>query len=134
MPSKKASPKAAVLDHRPVNWAGSAKDDISAFALPVKREIGFKLRKLQESEFDEDIVPLSGNDQFKKGKLVEIKADYNTDTYRAVVAIKFIEGIYVLHAFKKKSTSGKAIPKPDLKTIEKRLKAVMLQRQKEGLP
>jgi len=36
--------------------------------------------------------------------------------------VKFLELIYVLHAFQKKSKKGIATPKPDLDLIKRRLK------------
>ena len=51
----------------------------------------------------------------------EITSDYQTDTYRAVYAVKLGEKIYVLHTFQKKSKRGIATPKKELDTIRKRL-------------
>lgn len=43
-------------------------------------------------------------------------------TYRAVYTVKFSTGIYVLHAFQKKSKKGIATPKQEIDLIQKRLK------------
>lgn len=53
-------------------------------------------------------------------KLVE---DFDRDTYRAAYTVSFPQAVYVLHVFKKKSTSGIATPKPDKDIIRARLKA-----------
>jgi len=53
---------------------------------------------------------------------MEIVADHQTDTYRAVYTVKFGELLYVLHAFQKKSKRGIATPKLDLDLVRKRLK------------
>lgn len=53
-------------------------------------------------------------------KLVE---DYDGDTYRAAYTAAFTHAVYVLHVFKKKSTSGIGTPGPDKELIRTRLKA-----------
>ena len=63
--------------------------------------------------------PLTG---FDGASVLEITEDYNSDTYRAVYTVKFQEGVYVLHAFQKKSKKGIATPKSHLQLIEQRLK------------
>ncbi len=59
---------------------------------------------------------------FGGASVVEVREDFQTDTYRAVYTVKFEEAIYVLHCFQKKAKTGIATPKPDLKLIESRLK------------
>jgi phage-related protein len=54
----------------------------------------------------------------------EFKAESGKDTYRLVYLVKLRAGIFVLHAFMKKSKSGRAIPKEIKRTISARLKAV----------
>jgi phage-related protein len=39
-----------------------------------------------------------------------------------VYTVRFRHAVYVLHAFKKKSKSGKATPRNDIAMIERRLK------------
>ena len=50
--------------------------------------------------------------------------DDDGDTYRAVYTAHFEDVVYVLHCFKKKSTSGRGLPKRDKETIELRLAEV----------
>ena len=52
-------------------------------------------------------------------KLVE---DDDGDTYRAAYTVSFGPAVYVLHVFKKKSTSGIRTPRPDLELIRARLR------------
>ena len=54
--------------------------------------------------------------------IFEIRADYRTDTYRAVYAVKIGERIYVLHCFQKKSRRGIKTPKRDIDLIKRRLR------------
>ncbi|MGI8689786.1 MAG: type II toxin-antitoxin system RelE/ParE family toxin [Thermomicrobiales bacterium] len=46
---------------------------------------------------------------------------YAGDAYRCVVAARLHHRIYVLHAFKKKSTRGIQTPLPDIALIRRRL-------------
>ncbi len=55
----------------------------------------------------------------------ELVEDHRSDTFRAVYTVRLGDAVYVLHAFQKKSKSGIATPRPDVKLIEKRLKAVL---------
>jgi phage-related protein len=60
----------------------------------------------------------------------EIVKRYDTDTYRAVYAVKIGEKIYVLHAFQKKSKHGIKTPQADVDLIKQRYKdAVAREKQ-----
>jgi phage-related protein len=48
--------------------------------------------------------------------------DLQGDTYRAVYTVRFIEAVYVLHVFQKKSTHGIATPRQEIELIRERLK------------
>jgi phage-related protein len=52
----------------------------------------------------------------------EIVKRYDTDTYRAVYAVKIGETVYVLHAFQKKSKRGIKTPQADVDLIKQRYK------------
>ena len=53
-------------------------------------------------------------------------------TYRTVYTVQFEEIVYVLHAFQKKSKTGKKTPKQDMDLVETRIKWVQ-QKYKEWL-
>lgn len=91
---------------RPLHWMGSTKKDVLAFPEDVKRVMGFCLNKLQEGEFDKRIERMSG-DKLKKANAVEIRDNFEGDTFRTMAAIKFSEAIYVLHVFKKNPTRAR---------------------------
>jgi phage-related protein len=59
---------------------------------------------------------------FGGASVLEIVADFKSDTFRAVYTVKFEGRVYVLHCFQKKSTQGSKTPKLHLDQIEKRLK------------
>jgi phage-related protein len=83
----------------------------------VRRTFGQALRMAQNGLRHPDTKRLAG---FKPA-LVEILEDDDGDTYRAVYTAHFGDLIYVLHCFKKKSTTGVNLPKADKLTIESRL-------------
>ena len=55
----------------------------------------------------------------------EIRADYRTDTYRAVYAVKIGERVYILHCFQKKSRRGIKTSKRDVALIRRRLRLAL---------
>jgi phage-related protein len=85
----------------------------------VRRDIGAALDAAQLGETDPSARPLKG---FGGARIVEIRAVFRTDAYRAVYTVQFADAIYVLHAFQKKSTRGVATPKREIEVIEARLR------------
>ena len=69
---------------------------------------------------------LTGADLSEKGfprEILKLVERHDGETYRAAFAVTFEECVYLLHVFQKKSASGKATPRPDLRTILARWKA-----------
>jgi phage-related protein len=103
---------------RPVIWIGSSRRDLRGFPREVRRELGQALYTAQQGETDPSAKPLRG---FGGGSVLEIVADQEGGTWRAVYAVRYREAIYVLHAFQKKSKRGIATPKKDIDLIRRRL-------------
>ena len=59
-------------------------------------------------EKHKDAKPLKGH---KGGGVLEVVDDYDGNTYRAVYTIKFEGYVYALHAFQKKSKTGRETSK-----------------------
>ena len=124
-----------VVAERPVVWVGSSRRDLREFprrifADQVRREIGRALYAAQEGETDPATKPMRG---FGGSSVVEIIAHHRGDTWRTVYTVRFAEGIYVLHAFQKKSKSGIATPKRDMELIRQRLaEAERLHRERQN--
>jgi phage-related protein len=104
---------------KPVHWIGGSRSDLRRFPEEVTREIGYALWFAQMGDKHPSAKPLKG---FKGAGVLEIVEDYSGDTYRAVYTVRFVKAIYVLHAFKKKSTRGIKTPKHEIELIEARLK------------
>lgn len=108
------------IELKPIIWIGSSLDDLKKLPIPVQRDVGFSLHQVQEGKMPHNAKPLKG---IESGVL-EIISDFNTNTYRAVYAIKFGDNVYVLHVFQKKSKKGIETPKKEIDLIKQRLFAV----------
>jgi len=53
---------------------------------------------------------------------VEVIQDYGGDTFRAVYTLRYAGAVYVLHAFQKKSKSGRETPRREMELIQQRLR------------
>jgi phage-related protein len=95
----------------------------------VKRQIGFALWQAQIGMKAPSAKPLGGNKEFKGGKVHEIVAEGDGDTYRTVYTIEFEEAIYVVDAFQKKSKRGIATPQKDIDRVVARIKALRRERE-----
>jgi phage-related protein len=103
---------------RPLIWLGSSRRNMRRFPREVRRDIGFALYAAQQGETDPAAKPMKG---FGGGSVLEIITDYDGDTWRAVYTVRYVEAVYVLHTFQKKSKSGIATPKKELDLIRHRL-------------
>jgi phage-related protein len=109
----------ALPDEKPLFWVGSSKSELLAFPEPVKDEIGLCLSVAQFGGKHPNAKPWKGEGP----GVMEIVADFRGDTYRVVYAVKFVHAVYVLHAFQKKSSTGRKTAQTDVELISRRLKA-----------
>lgn len=119
------------MDDKQVAWIGSSRRDLLDMPDDVRKTFGYALGLAQNGLRYDDAKTLS---QFKPG-VVEILEDDDGDTYRAVYTARYDDVVYVLHCFKKKSTSGIGLPKRDKATIEARLaevKAIEMGKKKQA--
>jgi phage-related protein len=104
---------------KPLKWIGTSKDDLIAFPAPARREAGYALYLAQIGMKAIKAKPLKG---FGGAGVLEVIADHDGNTYRAVYTVKFSDIVFVLHAFQKKAKKGIATPKADLDVVKQRLK------------
>ena len=107
------------LEPKQLVWVGSSRRDLREFPPAVRRIFGVALYAAQLGETPPDAKPLKG---FGGAGVLELIEDHRGDTYRAVYTVRFATGVYVLHAFQKKSKRGIAAPKQEIRLIEDRLK------------
>ncbi|MGI8856335.1 MAG: type II toxin-antitoxin system RelE/ParE family toxin [Thermomicrobiales bacterium] len=117
---------------RPIHWVGSSKDDLRAFPDDVQDVMGYALELAQRGTKHPDAKPLKG---FGGASVLEIIDDYDGDTYRTMYTVRLRSGIYVLHAFQKKSKRGSEMSRHESDLIRARLRAAVEQdalRTKKG--
>src|SRR3954447_18534390 len=93
------------VTRKPIEWLGDSKEVLSAFPHEVKQSMGHALHLAQIGVRAIHAKPMQGFDGAGVLKIVE---DNDGNTYRAVYTVKFREIVFVLHAFQKKSTKGRA--------------------------
>ncbi len=105
---------------KPLIWIGSAKKDLIALPVPVRKFFGHALHFAQVGEQHESAKVLKG---FGSAGVLELVEDDAGGTYRSVYTVRFAEAVFVLHCFQKKSKRGIATPKKELDIIRTRLRA-----------
>lgn len=107
------------IRERPVHWMGSSKDDLREMSDEVQDMVGRALQKVQWGGKPK-------NSNFWRGVgsgVLEIKVDYDGDTYRCVYAVRYADAVYVLHVFQKKSATGIKTTARDISMVKSRLAA-----------
>ena len=91
--------------------------------------MGYALYVAQRGGKHRDAKPLTG---FGGAGVVEVVKDFRGDTFRAVYTARYAGGVYVLHAFQKKSKTGSDTPKRELEMVRRRLReAEQIARERE---
>jgi phage-related protein len=85
----------------------------------VRTKIGYALWVAQEGGKHPNVKPFRG---FGGAGVLEVIADFDSDTYCAIYTVRFRETVYVLHVFKKKSKSGVSSPRAEIELVRARLK------------
>jgi phage-related protein len=101
---------------RLVVWMGDSKKNLMGFPIGVQKLMGDELQFLQFGGMPKDAKPFKG----VGSGVFEIAIRYDTDAYRAVVAVQIGKKVYVLHVFQKKSKRGIATPKQEIDLIKQR--------------
>ena len=57
---------------------------------------------------------------FGSAGVLEVVKGFHGDAFRAVYTLRYAGTVYVLHAFQKKSKSGRETPRRDLELIRRR--------------
>lgn len=104
---------------KPLEWIGNTCRVVQGFAKPIRQVVGQALYAAQMGDTHIDTKPLKG---FGGAAVVEIIADYDGDTFRAVYTVKFRGVVYALHAFQKKSKKGIKTPQKEIDLITQRFK------------
>jgi phage-related protein len=92
-------------------------NDVNGFPTRVKSLVGYALHLAQLGDLSEKAKPLKG----LGAGVLEVIADHDGDTYRAVYTVRLASGVYVLHCFQKKGTHAIRTPRRDIALIKRRL-------------
>ena len=111
-------------------WMGSTREDLKKFPEKVQEEMGHGLYLAQMSDRHNHAKTLSG---LGNAKVIELRENDRSGTYRIVYTIEMAECIFVLHTFQKKSKSGITTPKQEIDLVKRRLKeAEILYKELKG--
>ena len=88
-----------MTDPKPVEFRGSALDDLRAFPSAAKREAGHQLDQVQHGLEPDDWKPMSTVGQGVK----EIRIRDAAGAFRVIYVAKLADAVYVLHCFQKKT-------------------------------
>ena len=106
---------------------GDSRRNIREFPSDVQKTVGYALQLVQAGETPLQAKPFKG----VGSGVYEIVKRYDTDTYRAVYAVKIGEKVYVLHAFQKKSKQGIKTPQADVDLIKQRYKDAVAREEEK---
>jgi len=104
-------------------WLGSSRSDIRTFPVRARRAAGFQLLRIQQG-----LEPIDWKPMASVGAGVrEIRVQVGT-AHRVFYVARFSEGVYVLHAFEKRS---RKTAKRDIELARERYKELLERRRKE---
>jgi phage-related protein len=84
---------------KPIEFRGSALDDLRALPFTARREAGHQLDQVQNGHEPDDWKPVSTVGQGVK----EIRIRDAAGAFRVIYIAKFAHAVYVLHCFQKKT-------------------------------
>jgi phage-related protein len=84
---------------KPVEFIGTALDDLRTFPESARREAGYQIDKVQHGELPNDWKPMTSIGAGVK----EIRIRDTSGAFRLIYVAKLADAIYVLHCFQKKT-------------------------------
>lgn len=103
---------------KPVEFRGSALDDLRAFPLSARREAGHQLDLVQKAKEPDDWKPMG----IVGPGVKEIRIRDASGAFRIIYVAKLADAIYVLHCFQKKTEKTS---KSDLDLATKRYRDLL---------
>jgi phage-related protein len=103
-------------------WTGSSLDDLRAFPEDARRVAGFELRRVQQG-----LQPTDWKSMVSVGAGVEEIRVHTGQEHRVFYIARFDEGVYVLHAFEKRS---RKTPAREIDVARTRLGDVLAARRR----
>ncbi|CAN7212795.1 type II toxin-antitoxin system RelE/ParE family toxin [Bradyrhizobium sp. LjRoot220] len=88
-----------MVESKPVEFRGSALDDLRAFPAAARREAGYQLDQVQRGREPDDWKPMNAVGRGVR----EIRIRDAAGAFRVLYVAKFDDAVYVLHCFQKKT-------------------------------
>ena len=107
---------------KPILWVASSLSDLRAFPEDARRVAGFELRRVQQGVQPTDYKPMA-----TVGPGVEEIRVRTRQEHRVFYVARFEEGVYVLHAFEKRS---RKTPTREIEVARTRLQDVLAARRR----
>ena len=109
------------MPDKPLFWLGSSRNDLKAFPPDARRVAGFQLRRVQQGLEPNDWKPMAS-----VGPGVNEMRIHTGLEHRVFYVAKFTEGVYVIHAFEKRT---RKTPKRELEVARDRFRALVMKRK-----
>lgn len=110
-----------MVTRKPVEFRGSALDDLRAFPEAARRDAGYQLDKVQHGRDPDDWKSIAAVGRGVK----EIRIRDAPGAFRVLYVANFSDAVYVLHCFQKKSQkTGKS----DLNLAAQRYRDLLKER------
>ena len=109
-------------DEKEVAWVGDAKEVICAFPTPMRKDVGYQIRRVQAGLEPDDWKSVERIGPGAK----EIRCQDKAGWYRVFYVAKFEEAVYVLHAIRKKTNET---PIAEIDKAKGRYSAVLAHRK-----
>jgi phage-related protein len=103
---------------RPISWISAALKDFGAFPKAVRSICLTALTIAAEGGKADIAKPMHG----LGAGVFEIAVAFRGDAYRVVYGVRLADDLWVVHAFRKKSTHGIKTPKREIGLVKDRLK------------
>jgi len=107
---------------KPVTWLGDSLSSIRGFPALARNRVGRQIARVQDGLEPEDWKPMPSIGLGVNE--IRVRAE---GAYRVIYVAKFAEGIYVVHAFEKKT---QRTAQPDIELARKRFRALVNERKR----
>ena len=111
-----------MIDIKPVEFRGSALDDLRAFPISARREAGHQIDLVQQGGEPDNWKSMTTVGQGVR----EIRIRDEVGAYRVIYVAKFADAVYVLHCFQKKTQKTS---KADIDLSAKRYRDLLKERE-----
>jgi len=109
------------MNRKSVIWLGDSRASLRDFPPDPRREAGYQLERVQSGLDPADWKPMPS-----VGLGVREIRVREGGAYRVIYIARFMEAVYVLHAFRKKARKALG---PDLELARKRFRALLQERK-----